>query len=136
MTLQGRAIRRASIDFGDGKTLPFCPCKRGYMPTKINTNTKTNVKMVACSFHEQARRKRLARERGKLRGGEADPNELFWSKEEAENDNTVYVNGNDNDNDNGDDAGSDSTKKKKTATTTTAAATTSAKGTAKGTAKY
>eukprot|EP00532_Pseudo-nitzschia_australis_P005748 CAMPEP_0168170584 /NCGR_PEP_ID=MMETSP0139_2-20121125/4259_1 /TAXON_ID=44445 /ORGANISM="Pseudo-nitzschia australis, Strain 10249 10 AB" /LENGTH=116 /DNA_ID=CAMNT_0008088099 /DNA_START=302 /DNA_END=652 /DNA_ORIENTATION=- len=91
MTLQGRAIRRASIDFGDGKTLPFCPCKRGYMPTKINTNTKTNVKMVACSFHEQARRKRLARERGKLRGGEADPNELFWSKEEAENDNTVYV---------------------------------------------
>jgi len=129
MTLQGRAIRRASIDFGDGKTLPFCPCKRGYMPTKINTNTKTNVKMVACSFHEQARRKRLARERGKLRGGEADPNELFWSKEEAENDNTVYVNGNDNDNDNGDDAGSDSTKKKKTTTT-------SGKGTAKGTAKY
>lgn len=104
MTLQGRAIKKASIDFGDGRTLPYAPCKRGYMPlvqdvvrsknsngggngndnginvAKDDETQKGYKHMVACSFHEKHRRKRLARDKGKLRGGEADPNELFWSK--------------------------------------------------------
>ena len=78
MTPQGKAIKQASIDFGDGKTLPFPPCKRGYIP--IFQDGNNNKLLVACSFHEQARRKRLARDQGKLRGGEADPQQLFWSK--------------------------------------------------------
>jgi len=107
MTLQGRAIKKASIDFGDGRTLPFAPCKRGYVPLVVvqavvrskngngGNNSNGNIRakddetqkenykrMVACSFHEKHRRKRLARDKGKIRGGEADPNELFWSKAE------------------------------------------------------
>ena len=86
VTLQGRAIKQAAVDFGDGKTLPFCPCKRGYVPIlKIPSETggepaAATKYMVACSFHEKARRKRLAREKGKLRRGEADPKALFWTK--------------------------------------------------------
>lgn len=118
MTLQGKAIKKAAIDFGDGRTLPFAPCKRGYVPLVVvpvvrskNSSSSSNSidnssnggdngngnngakddekqkeykRMVACSFHEKYRRKRLARDKGKLRGGEANPNELFWSKK-AEN---------------------------------------------------
>mmetsp|Transcript_11159 Transcript_11159/g.23645 ORF Transcript_11159/g.23645 Transcript_11159/m.23645 type:complete len:119 (-) Transcript_11159:320-676(-) len=90
MTPQGRAIKQASVDFGDGKTLPFAPCKRGYVPVVTESrgdhgsdsveSKKHCKRMVACSFHEKSRRKRLAREKDNLRGGEADPNELFWSK--------------------------------------------------------
>lgn len=79
MTPQGKAIAGASAAFGDGTTLPFCPCKRGYVPLVAVGNGKR--RMVACSFHEKARRKRLAREGDKLRGGEADPEALFWSIE-------------------------------------------------------
>jgi hypothetical protein len=90
ITNQGRAIKRVSTKFGDGKTLPFTPCKRGYMPIKKkvdNNNNDSNdqeqqqhdtVFMVACSFHEKLRRKRLLKENGLLRGGEAHVNELFW----------------------------------------------------------
>ena len=84
LTPQGKAIKQASLDFGDGKTLPFPPCKRGYIPiVRDGDDDDKPVKfLVACSFHEKARRKRLAREKGKLRGGEADPQQLFWSKME------------------------------------------------------
>jgi hypothetical protein len=74
MTLQGRAIKQAAIDFGDGKTLPFTPCKKGYIPI-IN-----GKEMVACQYHNTKREKRLAKEDGKVRAGEADPEKLFWSK--------------------------------------------------------
>jgi hypothetical protein len=94
MTLQGRAIKKAAVDFGDGGTLPFAPCKRGYVPlVEVRSGAKPDAaeispsgykRMVACSFHERARRKRLARDKGKLRGGEVDPNELFWSKAERD----------------------------------------------------
>mmetsp|Transcript_7189 Transcript_7189/g.17525 ORF Transcript_7189/g.17525 Transcript_7189/m.17525 type:complete len:151 (+) Transcript_7189:298-750(+) len=117
MTLQGRAIKRAAIDFGDGKTLPFAPCKRGYAPwVEVRPKSRSdgakrcdkgdngvggtaeeegNViegttdgrkrdveykRMVACSFHEKHRRKRLARDKGRARRGEADPDQLFPSK--------------------------------------------------------
>ena len=36
------------------------------------------VFMVACSFHEKLRRKRLLKENGMIRGGETHVNELFW----------------------------------------------------------
>ncbi|VEU36428.1 unnamed protein product [Pseudo-nitzschia multistriata] len=75
-TPQGRAVLEAALRFGTGGTLPFCPCKRGYKPVSEGPPPR---RMVACSFHEAARRKRLARDKGKLRGGEADPSELFWS---------------------------------------------------------
>eukprot|EP00531_Pseudo-nitzschia_arenysensis_P003130 CAMPEP_0116133514 /NCGR_PEP_ID=MMETSP0329-20121206/10147_1 /TAXON_ID=697910 /ORGANISM="Pseudo-nitzschia arenysensis, Strain B593" /LENGTH=116 /DNA_ID=CAMNT_0003628151 /DNA_START=231 /DNA_END=581 /DNA_ORIENTATION=+ len=87
MTPQGKAIKEAAVKFGDGKTLPFAPCKRGYIPVILgnNKNNKHETEyFVACSFHEKARRKRLAREKGKLRGGEADPKTLFWDKVEKD----------------------------------------------------
>ena len=31
-------------------------------------------------YHEKFRRKRLARDKGQCRKGEADPNQLFWSE--------------------------------------------------------
>mmetsp|Transcript_6544 Transcript_6544/g.15911 ORF Transcript_6544/g.15911 Transcript_6544/m.15911 type:complete len:113 (-) Transcript_6544:304-642(-) len=93
MTLQGKAIKRASIKFGDGKTLPFCPCKRGYIPVPDNNNNNNNkTQLVACSFHEKARRKRLARDKGKLRGGEADPKSLFWDNKAQQDDLLVVKN--------------------------------------------
>ncbi len=108
MTPQGRAIKEAAVKFGDGKTLPFAPCKKGYIPMTVvvvdsnnnnkcnnnkynnnnnkynNNNNKTTKCFVACSFHEKARRTRLAREKGILRGGEADPKTLFWDKAEQD----------------------------------------------------
>jgi len=99
MTPQGRAIKQVSIDFGDGRTLPFAPCKRGYIPVKEVRSSgsssgdgddgatdqlqKEYKRMVACSIHEKFRRKRLARDKGKPRGGEADPNKLFWSQSDT-----------------------------------------------------
>jgi len=81
MTLQGRAIKQAAIDFGDGKTLPFTPCKKGYIPRN------NGQRMVACPLHNQKRQKRLAKEGGKVRKGEANPEELFWSKETPKEEN-------------------------------------------------
>jgi hypothetical protein len=108
MTPQGRAIADASRHFGDGRTLPFTPCKKGYLPfvvTKINndhsnasitdaenTLSTTNgwERRVACPLHEKARRKRLAKENGKCRPGEADPAVLFWnSKLSADNSSSI-----------------------------------------------
>lgn len=77
MTLQGVAIRQTSIDFGNGQTLPFTPCKRGYIPL-VN-----GERMYAGSFHHMARVKRLAKEKGVFRDGEVDLN-LFWNPKEKE----------------------------------------------------
>ena len=77
MTPQGRAIHQAAVKFGDGRTLPFTPCKKGYIPVV------QGVQMVACPLHNKQRQRRLAKEKGKLRSGEADPNELFWCKESS-----------------------------------------------------
>jgi hypothetical protein len=84
MTLQGRAIKRASVDFGDGRTLPFTPCKKGYIAVVALGGGKA-VRRVACPLHEKARRRRLASEGGCTRKGEADPAVLFWSKADIDN---------------------------------------------------
>jgi len=81
-TPQGIAIKQAALKFGDGKTLPFAPCKRGYLPMRSvgSKGQQEQRKMVACLYHEKFRRKRLARDKGQCRKGEADPNQLFWSE--------------------------------------------------------
>ena len=73
MTPQGRAIKKAGMDFGDGKSLPFTPCKKGYIPM---VNGK---RMVACPLHNKARTKRLEKEKGQFRKGEVDLEETYWS---------------------------------------------------------
>ena len=78
MTVQGRAIKQAAIDFGDGRTLPFTPCKKGYAPVV------DGVQKVACSLHEEARRKRLSRESEQRRKGEVDPMATFWCQSSVE----------------------------------------------------
>lgn len=82
MTLQGRAIKQASIDFGDGKTLPFTPCKKGYIAIVLKGGKA--IQKVACPLHEKARRQRLAKDGNKRRKGEADPAFLFWSKSDSD----------------------------------------------------
>jgi hypothetical protein len=71
-TLQGRAILEATKLFGDGATLPFTPCKRGYQPVV------DGIPMYACSHHHQERKKRF-QSKTKLgyRLGEAKL-EQFW----------------------------------------------------------
>lgn len=76
MTPQGRAIKQAAVDFGNGQTLPFTPCKKGYIPM-VDDQRK-----VGCPLHNVAREKRLKKEQGKCRKGEMDPI-FFWSKLEA-----------------------------------------------------
>lgn len=75
MTPQGRAIKQAAVDFGNGQTLPFTPCKKGYIPL-VDGKRK-----VACLLHNQAREKRLKKEDGKFRNGEIDLN-CFWFESE------------------------------------------------------
>jgi hypothetical protein len=85
MTPQGRAIKQAAIDFGNGQTLPFTPCKKGYIPILGDGR-----RVVACPLHNDARKKRLAKEGGKFRKGEVDLN-IFWSKQEASDTTDVAV---------------------------------------------
>jgi hypothetical protein len=73
LTPQGRAIQEAGIIFGDGATLPFTPCKKGYIPVANGRN------MFACPLHNESRHKRVAKEGGIFRKGEVDLNE-FWSR--------------------------------------------------------
>lgn len=78
LTPQGRAIHEASIRFGDGYTLPFTPCKKGYSP--INA---TGECMCACPLHEAARRKRLevgGNKEPTFRAGEVNLT-TFWSNQ-------------------------------------------------------
>lgn len=75
LTPQGRAIVAAAQRFGDGATLPFTPCKKGFIPV-VNGR-----RMYACFHHDRFRRKRVAKENGVFRDGEADLNEL-WQREE------------------------------------------------------
>jgi len=73
MTPQGRAIKQAAVDFGNGQTLPFTPCKKGYIPM-VDGKRK-----VGCPLHNLAREKRLKKEQGRCRKGEMNPN-IFWSE--------------------------------------------------------
>jgi hypothetical protein len=66
-------MQEAAIVFGDGATLPFTPCKKGYTPVTNGRN------MFACPLHNESRQKRVAKEGGIFRNGEVDLNE-FWSR--------------------------------------------------------
>jgi hypothetical protein len=66
-------MQEAAIMFGDGATLPFTPCKKGYIPVANGRN------MFACPLHNESRHKRVAKEGGIFRNGEVDLNE-FWSR--------------------------------------------------------
>jgi hypothetical protein len=72
MTLQGRAIHEAAVRFGDGTTLPFTPCKKGYLPTNVDGQP-----MFACAFHHEQRRRRFMKEKQQFRNGEVDLR-MFW----------------------------------------------------------
>lgn len=74
LTPQGKAIREAAVKFGDGETLCFTPCKKGYIPT-IN-----GVRMYACPLHNKQRQRRVAREGGSFRQGELDLS-IFWENQ-------------------------------------------------------
>ena len=88
MTPQGRAIREASIRFGDGTTLPFTPCKRGYLPFN-----SAGDRMVACSLHHAKRWKRLVGKDGSLtfRKGEVNLNETFWQTSDPSDAHTTVL---------------------------------------------
>jgi hypothetical protein len=73
LTPQGRAIASASRRFGDGRTLPFTPCKRGYIPVVGGRP------MLACHLHDRHRRRRFRRERSTFRAGEVDLS-VWWTK--------------------------------------------------------
>jgi hypothetical protein len=73
LTLQGRAIVAASKRFGDGKTLPFTPCKRGFIPVVGGTP------MLACHLHNSFRQKRFKKEKCVFRKGEFDLR-YFWNQ--------------------------------------------------------
>ena len=85
MTPQGRAIKQAAVDFGNGQTLPFTPCKKGFIPFVVG-----NQRKVACPLHNSAREKRLAKEKGKLRDGEYDLN-VFWARHENDSSRATNV---------------------------------------------
>lgn len=72
MTPQGKAMKDAADRFGDGKTLPFTPCKKGYIPV-VNGERK-----YACPLHNAARKRRVIRDKGRFRDGEVDLNKVFW----------------------------------------------------------
>jgi hypothetical protein len=74
LTLQGAAIQDASVRFGDGSTLPFTPCKKGYVPV-----TRHGHHVLACPLHDKARSARREKEKGVLRNGEVDPT-YFWER--------------------------------------------------------
>ena len=77
-TPQGRAIAEAARKFGDGKTLPFPPCKRYYNPYSEVGGTRT--RMYACRLHNDARSSRLEREGGQWREGEKHL-DFFWGED-------------------------------------------------------
>lgn len=76
ITPQGHAIFEASSKFGDGKTLPYPPCKRYYNPF-----AEDGRRMYACRLHSELRMKRLKKEGWKWRGGEK-PLYDFWNGKE------------------------------------------------------
>lgn len=90
LTRQGKAIVEAATKFGDGQTLPFTPCKKGYAPfVNVVGNDDDNViecqrRLYACPLHHEARMRRFMRDGGLLafRRGEVDLT-TFWQKRES-----------------------------------------------------
>lgn len=78
LTLQGQAIQEAAQKFGDGETLCFTPCKKGYIPVASN-----GERMYACPLHHKQRLKRVKKDGGRFRPGEVNLNR-FWDAAELE----------------------------------------------------
>lgn len=72
LTPQGIAIKEAAVRFGDGQTLPFSPCKRGYIPIV------GGERRYACHLHHEQRMKRVKNEGGLFRQGEEELSR-FWN---------------------------------------------------------
>jgi hypothetical protein len=83
LTPQGRAIAAASRRFGNGETLPFTPCKRGYIPVvgvvASGDASEQPRAMFACHLHDRFRRRRYLTEKSTFRPGEVDLS-LFWEQ--------------------------------------------------------
>jgi len=78
LTPQGRAIRNASIRFGDGETLPFRTCKKGYIPVVNGRH------MYVCYLHHKQREERVKKEGDSFRRGELDLCATFWKDDAAD----------------------------------------------------
>jgi hypothetical protein len=87
LTPQGRAIQEAAVKFGDGKSLPFPPCKRYYNPYSVCKTTGRRRKMYACRLHNELRMKRVSKE-GRWRDGEKQL-DWFWNDDESDDANDV-----------------------------------------------
>merc|ERR1719162_57820 len=74
LTPQGIAIKDVAVRFGNGKTMPYSPCKRGYIAIV------RGEKMYACTLHNESRMKRIRHEGCVFRSGERDLNDL-WNKD-------------------------------------------------------
>jgi len=85
MTDQGRAILEAAQKFGDGKTLPFAPCKKYYNPYSEINGDGSKTRMYACRLHNEQRKKRLKKEGGQWRKGEKHL-DFFWTDDDEEDD--------------------------------------------------
>lgn len=75
-TPQAKAIRTAAMKFGNGETLPFTPCKKGYIPLVDGTR-----RVYACPLHNKEREKRV--KRIGFRKGEFDL-AVFWDSCKSE----------------------------------------------------
>jgi hypothetical protein len=85
LTPQGRAIAAASRRFGNGETLPFTPCKRGYIPVVVVVAASGDASeqpraMFACHLHDRFRRRRYLKEKSTFRPGEVDLSR-FWEQD-------------------------------------------------------
>ena len=76
VTAQGKAIHEAAVKFGDGKTLPFAPCKRYYNPWGSDEDG-SKIRMYGCRLHSDLREKRVRSEG--YRAGEKNLEE-FWGE--------------------------------------------------------
>lgn len=92
MTPQGRAIQEASIRFGNGQTLPFTPCKKGFVPHVAGQ------RRYACPLHNRARQKRVLAANGRFRPGELNL-ETLWQRYEQDDDDSPPINKQEGDDD-------------------------------------
>ena len=109
-TPQGRAIQKVCHQFGDGCTLPFAPCKKGYEPIQ----KQTKQRMYACYLHDKHRKKRIQKEGGKYRLGEVslEPFWEYWEQQQQQQQKLQQVSGSPSDNEEEDkDKSSPSSKK-------------------------
>ena len=82
LTPQGKAIHQAAVPFGDGQTLPFSPCKRGFIPI-VDGERK-----YAYHLHHEERMRRVNKESEMFRPGEMVLSK-FWYRTYSSSHDTV-----------------------------------------------